>query len=131
VGGTDGKTPKADVYWAIPDSGGVIPEWKHLAQADLPSEGLAGTAATVNGGVAFLVGGTTAKGVTTSSARSNLAPKPPFFQLGLLGATVPGLKIEGEIGQQLGWLAAAIVGGGNFTLLVIIGVAMAHREQTI
>ena len=45
--------------------------------------------------------------VLASSVRANTAPQSPFFQLGLVGATVPGLKIEGEIGQQLGYLHAA------------------------
>ena len=40
------------------------------------------------------------------ATRANLAPQEPFFQLGLVGATVPALKIDGEIGQQLGYLAA-------------------------
>jgi hypothetical protein len=55
---------------------------------------------------------------------------PPFFQLGLVGATVPGLKIEGDIGQQLGYLNAAMVGTIDFVLLILIGVAFAHKEQT-
>ena len=44
------------------------------------------------------------------AARANLAPQPPFFQLGLVGATVPALKVSGEIGQQLGYLNAATAG---------------------
>jgi hypothetical protein len=55
---------------------------------------------------------------------------PPFFQLGLVGATVPGLKIEGEIGQQLGYLNAAAVGTVDFILLILIGWAFAHKAQT-
>ena len=62
--------------------------------------------------------------------RAYLAPAEPFFQLGLLGATIPGLKIEGEIGQQLGFLNAFNVGLADFTLLVVIGWAFAHKEQT-
>ncbi len=130
VGGADSQGPRSELYWAVPNAQGVIPEWKHLPQSDLPAEGLAGTAAVVSAGHAFLIGGTTANGVTASSARSNLAPRSPFFQLGLVGATVPGLKITGEIGEQLGWLAATLVGGGNFTLLLVIAWAMAHKEKT-
>ena len=63
------------------------------------------------------------------SARANVAPQGPFFQLGLVGATVPGLKIEGEIGQQLGYLNANGVGMANFALFLIIGWAFAHRDQ--
>ena len=68
--------------------------------------------------------------ILASSVRANTAPLSPFFQLGLVGATVPGLKIEGEIGQQLGYLNAAGVGTVNFILLILIGVAFAHKAQT-
>jgi len=46
-----------------------------------------------------------------------------------VGATVPGLKIEGEIGQQLGYLNAAGVGTVDFVALLLIGWAFAHKEQ--
>jgi hypothetical protein len=42
---------------------------------------------------------------------------------------VPGLLIGGEIGQQLGYLAAAGVAIGNFTILIAIGWAFNHRPQ--
>jgi hypothetical protein len=42
---------------------------------------------------------------------------------------VPGLKIEGEIGQQLGYLNAAGAGTVDFVLLIIVGWAFAHREE--
>ena len=48
-----------------------------------------------------------------------------------MGATVPGLQIGGEIGQQLGYLAAAGVGTGNFVILVIVAWAFNHRPQLI
>ena len=41
----------------------------------------------------------------------------------------PGLKIEGEIGQQLGYLNAAGAGTVNFIILLLIGWAFAHKEQ--
>ncbi len=68
--------------------------------------------------------------VLASSVRANTAPLSPFFQLGLVGATVPGLKIDGETGQQLGYLNAAGVGTVDFIILILIGVAFAHRAQT-
>ena len=64
------------------------------------------------------------------SYRANTAPTSPYFQLGLVGATVPGLKIEGEIGQQLGYLNAAGAGTVDFVILILIGWAFAHKEQT-
>jgi hypothetical protein len=42
---------------------------------------------------------------------------------------VPGLQISGAVGIQLGYLAAAGVGTGNFVILVIIGWMYNHRPQ--
>ena len=131
VGGTDGTAAKSQLYWAIPTTDGQIPEWKHLDVSDLPPAGLAGAAPVIIGPDAILVGGTTDTGVLASSVRSNTAPQSPFFSLGILGATIPGLKLDGEIGQQLGYLAAAGVGTANFVLLIAVGVAFAHKERTL
>jgi len=131
VGGNDGQGPQTEMYWAIPDNNGNIPEWKHLAQSDLPASigGVEGAAPVVLGPDAVLIGGTTPSGVVAGAARANLAPQAPFFQLGLVGATVPALKIDGEIGQQLGYLAANTVGVMNFVLLLLVGWAFAHKEK--
>ena len=69
--------------------------------------------------------------LVAGAIRANIAPQEPFFQLGLVGATVPALKIDGEIGQQLGYLAANSVGIANFVILLIIGYAYAHKEQMV
>ena len=134
VGGSDGTTSRPEAYWAVPDSVGNIPEWKHLDVSDLPAPGFEGAPPLLTGPNVVLIGGTStsAEGsqVLASSVRANLAPQAPFFQLGIAGATVPALKIEGEIGQQLGYLAAAGVGTVNFIILLIIGWAFAHPEQT-
>jgi len=129
VGGSDGSKAHTELYWAIPSSNGAITEWKHLSNSDLPAGGLLGSAAAVSGSHAFLIGGQSGNGLTGSTLRTNLAPKPPFFQLGLVGATVPGLKIEGDIGPQLGLLAAAGVGTGNFVILLLIAYLFAHKAQ--
>ena len=129
AGGNDGSGPKSELYWAAPTTTGDIPEWKHLAASDLP-EPREGAPAVISGPNAILVGGTTSAGVVGTSVRANTAPQSPFFQLGLVGATVPGLKIEGEIGQQLGYLNAAGVGTVNFIILLLIGWAFAHKAQT-
>lgn len=130
VGGSDTSGPKSELYWAIPTDQGEITDWKHLPQSDLPQGGLTGSAALVGGTNAFLIGGKTTGGVISQSARTNLAPQPPFFQLGLVGATVPALKIGGEVGQQLGYLNAAGVGTVDFVLLILVGWAYAHKERT-
>lgn len=130
AGGNDGSSPARELYWAIPTSTGELTEWKHLDVIDLPEAGLEGAAAIVSGPNAILVGGATEGDVLVSSVRANTAPQAPFFQLGLVGATVPGLTIGGEIGQQLGYLNAANVGAVNFIVLILIGVAFAHRDGT-
>jgi hypothetical protein len=129
IGGTDGTTPQGTVYWAVPTAGGDITEWKHLDVSDLPSTGIAGAAPMILGPDAILVGGTTTDGVIAASNRANLAPEAPFFQLGLVGATIPALKIDGEIGQQLGYLNANGVGFADFAIFLIIGYAFAHKTQ--
>jgi N-acetylneuraminic acid mutarotase len=128
VGGADNDGLRTELYWTTPTNDGNIPEWKHLAASDLP-EGRSGGSAFVSGPNAIIVGGETAQGPVTSSVRANSAPQSPFFQLGLVGATVPGLKIDGEIGQQLGYLNAAGVGTVNFIILLLIGWAFAHKER--
>jgi hypothetical protein len=131
VGGSDGQGPRTELYWAVPDGAGNIPEWKHLAQSDLSSAigGLSGAAPIVIGPNVVLIGGTTSSGPVAGSARANIAPQEPFFQLGLVGATVPALKIDGEVGQQLGYLNANTVGVVNFVILLLVGWAFAHKEQ--
>jgi N-acetylneuraminic acid mutarotase len=130
AGGSGGSGPQSEVYWAIPSSDGNLPEWKHLPVMDLPESGLEGAAAVISGPNAVLVGGETDSGPLGSSVRANIAPQSPFFQLGLVGATVPGLTIGGEVGQQLGYLNAAGVGTVNFIILILIGWAYAHRART-
>lgn len=128
TGGSDGTTPRTETLWAVPNANGVIPQWSHLAQTDL-GEGLQGGAGIAAGSYAFVLGGQTARGVTTGAARANLAPQQPFFQVGVLGATVPALKLDGEIGQQIGYLNAATVGAVDFILLLLVGWAWNHKEQ--
>ncbi|HZC32538.1 MAG TPA: kelch repeat-containing protein [Candidatus Bathyarchaeia archaeon] len=129
VGGSDGSSPQGTLYWAVPTNSGDLTEWKHLDVSDLPASGSAGGAPFTIGPDAIIVGGTTKDGVIAASVRANIAPEAPFFQLGLVGATVPALKIDGEIGQQLGYLNANTVGIVDFVIFLIIGWAFAHREQ--
>jgi hypothetical protein len=130
IGGSDGSAPKGEVYWTVPSAQGDIEKWQTAPQSNLPAAGLMGGAPVVSGSTAFVVGGQTTDGVLGTTIRSNLAPQKPFFQLGLLGVTVPALKIEGEIGQQLGYMNAALVGTAAFILLVLIGLAFAFPDRT-
>jgi hypothetical protein len=128
VGGADSEGLRTELFWTTPTNDGNIPEWKHLGASDLQT-GSKGGSAFVTGPNVVIVGGETASGVVATSVRANTAPQSPFFQLGLVGATVPGLKIDGEIGQQLGYLNAAGAGTVDFILLIIIGWAFAHKER--
>jgi N-acetylneuraminic acid mutarotase len=127
-GGSDGSVLRSETAWATPNAEGVIEGWKSLAQTSLGS-GIEGAAAVVSGPHAFIFGGRTDGGVTSGAARAYLAPQAPFFQLGVLGATVPALALSGEIGQQIGYLNAALVGTVNFVLLLLIGWAFAHQQR--
>jgi hypothetical protein len=129
IGGSDGAKPQGTLYWTIPTSTGDVAGWKHLDVSDLPASGLAGGAPIILGPDAVVVGGTTADGVIAASNRANIAPEAPFFQVGLVGATVPALKIDGEVGQQLGYLNANTVGIVNFAVFLLVGWAFAHRQQ--
>jgi hypothetical protein len=132
IGGSDGQALHNEVYWAVPSAGADgddIGEWKHLSNSDLPEPGLERAAVGQSGPNLFLFGGSSDAGIQAGSARSNLSPQEPFFRLGLVGAEVPALRIEGEIGQQLGYLNAAGVGGAMFALLIFIGYLFAHKEQ--
>ncbi|MBF8289092.1 MAG: hypothetical protein HW391_60 [Chloroflexi bacterium] len=117
------------MYWTVPDADGSVPGWKHLDQTDLPAEGLEGASAVVVGSNVIIIGGTMRDGDLSSAVRANLAPQEPFFQAGLLGAVVPALRIEGEIGQQLGYLSAAGAGTVNSVILILIGWAYAHPKS--
>jgi hypothetical protein len=129
AGGSDGTSPKRELYWAVPDATGNLPGgWRHLDLTDLPAA-LTDAAPVVTGGSVVLIGGTSQGGPVATSVKASLAPQEPFFRLGLVGVVVPALQIGGEIGQQLGYLAAAGVGTGNFVLLVIVGWALNHRPQ--
>lgn len=123
--GSDGQ-----LLWNIPDADGNLTGWSTEPASDLPpSLGLADAAPVVSGSYAYLIGGTANGAPTQGVARTNLAPPQPFFQVGLFYVTIPALGIEGEVGQQLSYLAAAGVATGNFVLLLAIGYAYNHKAQ--
>ena len=72
---------------------GDIPEWKHLTSATCPSRRSKVRRAVDHRPDAVLVGGDGRTAASlASSLRANTAPQSPFFQLGLVGATVPGSR---------------------------------------
>jgi len=131
IGGRDDTGQSTgSVYWAIPDAHGDLPGgWTSMRETNL-LQARTGSAMAVASGHAFVVGGQGDGGPSVATFRADLAPRPPFFALGLFGATIPALSIKGEIGQQLGYLAAGLVGAASFTLLILVGIAMSHRSAT-
>ncbi len=132
VGGRDeSNRPTGSLYWATPNSKGDFNGWQSLQQTNLfADQPRAGAAAVVSSGFVFLIGGQGDSGPSVATFRADLAPRPPFFALGLFGATIPALSIKGEVGQQLGYLMAAGVGTLDFILLILIGLAYSHRAAT-
>ncbi len=132
IGGVDGSgTPQPSNFWAVPNATtGDIPGWQQTPATDL-LQGRAGAAVSAVGSTVFLFGGDTPQGPADSTFRAGLSPQPPFFQLGLFGATIPALSIKGEIGQQLGYIVAFSVGIANFVILILIGLAYSHRAATL
>jgi hypothetical protein len=131
VGGVDeAGAPQASNLWAVPDTvTGDLGGWQRMPETDLPDPRARAPIASV-ASMAFAIGGETADGLSATSVRSELAPRPPFFQLGLFGATVPALSIKEEIGQQLGYLNAMGVGMTNFVILIIIALALSRPEAS-
>jgi hypothetical protein len=114
----------------VPDTTtGNYDGWQSLEQTDLPVATADAPLAGV-GSQAFLFGGVTPDGPTDGSLRAAISPRPPFFQLGIAGATLPALAIKGEVGQQLGYLNAMGVGMTNFVILIIIGIAFSRPEAS-
>ena len=133
-GGQDAEgTYQASSLWAVPDTttGDLTAGWHQLQQTDLPMP-IARAPIVGVGSTAFIFGGESDAGLSDGTMRAGLAPRPPFFQLGIAGATIPALSIKGEIGQQLGYMNAMGVGTVNFVVLLILGLFLsrpraAHR----
>jgi hypothetical protein len=132
IGGVDtSNAPQPTNFWAVPNATiGDVTAWEELNAADLPQPRSEAAIAPV-GSVAFLISGNGPSGPVDTTFRAGLSPKPPFFKLGLFGATIPGLSIKGEVGQQLGYINAFGVGMTNFLLLVIVGIAFSHKAATM
>jgi hypothetical protein len=132
IGGSDvDGQPQDSVYWVVPDTitGDLGDGWQRLDQTDLALP-IAAASLTGVGSTAFLVSGAGPDGISDALQRAGLSPEAPFYQLGLFGATLPGLSIKGEVGQQLGYAAAVTVGLINFGILVLIGLAYSHQATT-
>jgi hypothetical protein len=130
IGGMNGAgEPQFTTLWGIVDANANL-KWHFLDQSNLEERRASASAALV-GATAFIIGGQGPDGPVADAFRGDIAPAPPFFRLGIAGATLPGLSIKGEIGQQLGYINAMTVGMINFGLLVAIGIAFSHKRQTL
>ncbi len=131
IGGVDQTgSPQDSMFWVVPDATtGAFAGWEQLEQTDLPVATARAPMAGV-GSHGFIFGGETPDGATDGTLRAGLSPRPPFFQLGIAGATIPGLAIKGEIGQQLGYMNAMGVGMVNFVILIILGIALSRPESS-
>lgn len=130
IGGVDQNGElQFTTLWGIVDADANL-HWHYLDQSNL-TEARASSSAALVGATAFIIGGEGPDGLVSSAFRGDVAPKAPFFRLGIFGATLPGLSIKGEIGQQLGYINAMTVGMINFGLLVAIGIAFSHKRQTL
>ena len=118
--------PQSELYWAIPTTHGDIPEWKHL-DVERPAEPARGRAGGHHRPERVLVGGKTAEGVVATERPREHRAADPVLPARPGRRDGPGLKIEGEIGQQLGYLNAAGVGTVDFIILLLIGWAFAHK----
>lgn len=115
--------------WGITGADGHV-SWHYLDQSNLV-EGRAEATAAVVGAHAFIIGGEDETGAAVADAwRGGLAPQPPFYRLGLVGATLPALSIKGEVGQQIGYINAMTAGMVHFAILVVIGYAYSHPKGT-
>ena len=127
--GPDGQVTTSNL-WTIPDPAtGAIAGWQQMDATDLP-DARAQAAPIVIGQSALLIGGQGQSALLTSTDRADVAPRLPFFRLGLFGITVPALSIKGQIGQQLGYIAAGSAGAGDLILLILIGWMFSHRRQS-
>jgi hypothetical protein len=131
LGGRDANNAVTNTaWWAVPNSSdGTIQRWSELDATNLLEPRQRASVAAIGSHV-FLIGGSNDAGLLNSTLRSDLAPRAPFFRLGLFGVTVPALSIKGEIGQQLGYIVAGSAALGNLFLLIGIGWMYSHKPET-
>ena len=131
AGGTIDGTPTTSVLWAAPVAAKGVTSWTSVELSNLPADGArVGASGVVIGAHVLLLGGTDAAGAHSAGALSaGTSPKAPVFRAGLVGLTVPGLALQGEVGQQIGFLSAAGAWTLNFVIMLGAGVAYSQRER--
>ena len=131
AGGIADGVPTPSVMWTVPVASTGITSWTSLELSNLPADApRVGASAVVIGAHAMLLGGADGAGSYSAGALSaGTSPKAPVFRAGLFGLTVPGLALQGEVGQQIGFLSAAGAWTLNFVLLLAAAVAYSQRER--
>jgi hypothetical protein len=131
AGGTIDGTSTTSVLWAAPAAATGITTWTSVELSNLPADGArVGASGVVIGAHVLLLGGADASGAYSAGALSaDTSPKAPVFRVGLFGLTVPGLALQGEVGQQIGFLSAAGAWTLNFVIMLGAAVAYGQRER--
>ena len=131
AGGTVDGTATQSVLWAAPAAATGIAKWTSVELSDLPADAArVGASGVVIGAHVLLLGGSDASGAYNAGALSaGTSPKAPVFRVGLFGLTVPGLALQGEVGQQIGFLSAAGAWTLNFVIMLGAAVAYGQRER--
>jgi hypothetical protein len=131
AGGTIDGVATTSVLWAAPVAATGVTKWTAVELSDLPADGArVGASGVVIGTHVLLLGGADAAGAYSAGAlAAGTSLKAPVFRVGLFGLTVPGLALQGEVGQQIGFLSAAGAWTLNFVLLLGAAVAYGQRER--
>ena len=131
AGGTIDGAATSSVLWAAPVAATGVTKWTSVELSNLPADGArVGASAVVIGAHAILLGGADAAGAYSAGALSaGTSLKAPVFRVGLFGLTVPGLALQGEVGQQIGFLSAAGAWTLNFVIMLGAAVAYGQRER--
>jgi hypothetical protein len=131
AGGTVDGVATTSVLWAAPVAATGVTSWTTIELSNLPADGArVGASGIVIGAHAMLLGGADAAGSYSAGALSaGTSPKAPVFRAGLVGLTVPGLALQGEVGQQIGFLSAAGAWTLNFVIMLGAAVAYSQRER--
>ena len=131
AGGTIDGAATSTVLWAAPVAATGVTKWTSVELSDLPADGArVGASGVVIGAHVILLGGADAAGAYSAGALSaGTSLKAPVFRVGLFGLTVPGLALQGEVGQQIGFLSAAGAWTLNFVIMLGAAVAYGQRER--
>lgn len=131
AGGSVDGTPTSSVLWTVPVAATGISSWSSVELSNLPTDApRVGASGIVIGAHVMLLGGADAAGSYSGGALSaGTSPKAPVFRAGLFGLTVPGLALQGEVGQQIGFLSAAGAWTLNFVIMLGAAVAYSQRER--